>query len=63
MMTFRDPRWVTTAERVWRRMLADVFDDRLPDIREQIIAVIQEFLGAGLIDEKPRVLSRVRHRA
>jgi hypothetical protein len=47
MMTFRDPRWVTTAERVWRRMLADVFDDRLPDIESRPLQSSRSFLAPG----------------
>jgi RepB DNA-primase from phage plasmid len=42
----------------WLQMLQDVFDDRLPEVREQTIAVIQEILGAGLIDDKPREITR-----
>ncbi len=39
-------------------MLDDVFADREPTERAQTICVIQELLGAGLIDQKPRALSR-----
>jgi P4 family phage/plasmid primase-like protien len=42
----------------WLRMLEDVFEDRKPDVRAATIAVIQELLGAGLIDRKPRGLSK-----
>lgn len=42
----------------WLQMLEDVFADRSPEVREATIRVIQELLGAGLIDEKPREISR-----
>ena len=42
----------------WLQMLEDVFEDRQPEDRAATIRVIQELLGAGLIDEKPRGLSR-----
>jgi P4 family phage/plasmid primase-like protien len=42
----------------WLQMLADVFADRTEEVRTATISVIQELLGAGLIDDKPRELSR-----
>jgi hypothetical protein len=42
----------------WLQMLEDCFDDREGEERAATIAVIQELLGAGLIDAKPRSLSR-----
>jgi hypothetical protein len=42
----------------WLQMLEDCFEDRMPEERVATIRVIQELLGAGLIDEKPRALSR-----
>ena len=42
----------------WLMMLDDVFADRPEDERGKTICVIQELLGAGLIDEKPRGLSK-----
>ena len=42
----------------WLTMLDDMFSDRVPEEREATICVIQELLGAGLIDKKPRGLSR-----
>jgi P4 family phage/plasmid primase-like protien len=42
----------------WERMLQDVFADRDPKERASTISVIQEILGAGLIDDKPRELSK-----
>jgi P4 family phage/plasmid primase-like protien len=42
----------------WLMMLNDVFADRPEDERGKTICVIQELLGAGLVDEKPRGLSR-----
>jgi len=42
----------------WLQMLADVFADRSEEERAATIAVIQEILGAALIDDKPRELSR-----
>lgn len=42
----------------WLTMLADFFGDRSPDSRKQLIAVIQEVLGAALLDIKPRSLSK-----
>ena len=38
----------------WLQMLEDCFEDREPGDREATIRVIQELLGAGLIDDKPR---------
>jgi len=42
----------------WLQMLDDVFADKTEDERGKTICVIQELLGAGLIDDKPRELSR-----
>jgi phage/plasmid-associated DNA primase len=42
----------------WLQMLEDVFADRSEDERTATISVIQELLGAGLIGDKPRELSR-----
>jgi D5 N terminal like len=42
----------------WLQMLDDVFADRDPKERAATISVIQEILGAGLIDDKPRELSK-----
>jgi hypothetical protein len=43
----------------WLTMLNDTFADREELSRAQHINVIQELLGAALIDEKPRALSKV----
>jgi len=42
----------------WLQMLEDCFADRSKEERAATIAVIQELLGAGLVDDKPRELSR-----
>jgi putative DNA primase/helicase len=42
----------------WLQMLEDVFADRQPDERAATIGVIQEMAGAGLVDNKPRELSK-----
>jgi len=42
----------------WLTMLNDVFADQPDEERADIIRVIQELAGAGLIDDKPRELSR-----
>jgi phage/plasmid-associated DNA primase len=42
----------------WLQMLQDVFADRTAQERADTIGVIQELLGVGLIDAKPRELSR-----
>ncbi|MGZ5875004.1 MAG: hypothetical protein ACXWKP_23150 [Bradyrhizobium sp.] len=42
----------------WLQMLEDVFADRTEEERAVTISVIQELLGAGLIDSKPRELAR-----
>ena len=42
----------------WLQMLDDVFADRAPKEQAATISVIQELLGAGLIDDKPRELSK-----
>ena len=43
---------------LWLQMLDDAFADRDPVTREIIIALLQDMLGAGLIDHKPRALSK-----
>ncbi len=42
----------------WLQMLEDCFEDRSKEERDGTIAMIQELLGAGLIDDKPRELSK-----
>jgi P4 family phage/plasmid primase-like protien len=42
----------------WLTMLEDVFADRTEEERAATISMIQELLGAGLTDDKPRELSR-----
>jgi P4 family phage/plasmid primase-like protien len=42
----------------WLQMLEDCFEDREPEEREATIRVIQELLGAGLIDVKSKDLSK-----
>jgi P4 family phage/plasmid primase-like protien len=42
----------------WLQMLEDVFADREPKERAATTSMIQELLGLGLIDDKPRELSR-----
>jgi P4 family phage/plasmid primase-like protien len=42
----------------WLQMLDDCFADRSKEERDGTIAVIQELLGAGLINDKPRDLSK-----
>ena len=39
-------------------MVADTFADREPEIRAGLVRVLQEVLGAGLVDDKPRPLSK-----
>ncbi len=43
---------------LWKKMLNDLFGDREPDNRKALIEVMQELLGAGLIDRKPRGLCK-----
>jgi P4 family phage/plasmid primase-like protien len=42
----------------WETMIADVFAERTHVARGEIVSVIQEILGAGMIDIKPRGLSK-----
>jgi phage/plasmid-associated DNA primase len=42
----------------WLEMLEDLLADRPDDVRAEYIGLIQEMLGAGLIDAKPRALSK-----
>ncbi|MDE3246939.1 MAG: hypothetical protein KGN80_12700, partial [Acidobacteriota bacterium] len=42
----------------WLQMLEDVFEDRPAEDRAATISVVQELLGAGLIDDKPREITR-----
>jgi P4 family phage/plasmid primase-like protien len=42
----------------WLKMLEDVLSDRPDDVRAEYIELLQEMLGAGLIDAKPRSLSK-----
>jgi P4 family phage/plasmid primase-like protien len=42
----------------WLQMLEDCFADRSGEERAALVAVIQELLGAGLIDKKPREISK-----
>jgi P4 family phage/plasmid primase-like protien len=42
----------------WLQMLEDVFADRSEGEKAGIIGIMQELLGAGLLDKKPRELSR-----
>lgn len=42
----------------WSVMIGDFFGDRLPTQREKHINVVQECLGAAMVDVKPRALSK-----
>ena len=42
----------------WLQMLGDTFADREPESKRLHIQIVQENLGAGLIDAKPKALSR-----
>jgi P4 family phage/plasmid primase-like protien len=42
----------------WLQMLNDALADRAPDVRAQYVALLQELLGAGLIDARSKALSR-----
>lgn len=42
---------------LWQQMLADAFDDREPAVREQHMLLLQDMLGMGLVDRKPKALS------
>lgn len=43
---------------LWLQMLRDTFADREPDVRMQHMLLLQEIAGAGLLDHKPKALSR-----
>jgi hypothetical protein len=43
---------------LWRQMVSDTFGDRPAPVRGEIVGVIQEVLGAGFTDAKPRALSK-----
>lgn len=42
----------------WRTMIADMFGDRAEDEQRALVGVVQELMGAALIDRKPRALSK-----
>ena len=42
----------------WLRMLEDVFADRPEAVRAEYVQLLQEMLGAGLVDAKPKSLSK-----
>lgn len=42
----------------WETMIGDFFGDRTPANRDKHVQVVQECLGAALIDVKPRALSK-----
>ena len=42
----------------WLQMLEDVFSDRSPESRALHVQLLQEMLGAGLVDTRPKALSR-----
>jgi phage/plasmid-associated DNA primase len=42
----------------WETMIADMFGDREPDERDALVGVVQELMGAALIDKKSRALSK-----
>jgi P4 family phage/plasmid primase-like protien len=42
----------------WETMIADIFGDRDPTEQAALVRVVQEVLGAALIDKKPRALSK-----
>jgi phage/plasmid-associated DNA primase len=42
----------------WTTMINDLFDDRAPTSRAKHIDVVQECLGAALVDIKPRALAK-----
>jgi phage/plasmid-associated DNA primase len=43
---------------LWLQMIDDVFADRPVEVRAKIRHLLQEMLGAGLVDVKPKALSR-----
>jgi hypothetical protein len=42
----------------WLQILEETFSDRDPRVRSEYISVLQEWAGTGLIDRKPKALSR-----
>jgi D5 N terminal like len=42
----------------WETMIADMFGDRDPAEQSALVRVVQECMGAALIDQKPRALSK-----
>ncbi|MHC2576003.1 hypothetical protein ACVI1J_002283 [Bradyrhizobium diazoefficiens] len=42
----------------WEMMLADMFGDKVAGERDALIGVVQELVGAALIDKKPRGLAK-----
>jgi hypothetical protein len=42
----------------WRTMIADMFGDKSESERSALVLVVQECIGAALIDKKPRALSK-----
>ncbi|MCK1525685.1 MULTISPECIES: hypothetical protein [unclassified Bradyrhizobium] len=42
----------------WERMIADMFGDRDETEQRALVGVVQECMGAALIDKKPRALSK-----
>ena len=42
----------------WLQMLDDVFADRPDGVRAEYVQLLQEMLGAGLVDNKPKSLSK-----
>jgi phage/plasmid-associated DNA primase len=42
----------------WERMVADIFGDREKDEQAALVRVVQECMGASLIDKKSRALSK-----
>ncbi|WP_354265477.1 hypothetical protein [Bradyrhizobium sp. I1.7.5] len=42
----------------WEIMIADMFGDKEPDEQRALIGIVQELMGAALIDKKPRALSK-----
>lgn len=43
---------------IWEQMIGDTFADRGPDQKADVIGVLQEAWGSGLLDVKPRGMSR-----
>ncbi|WP_445222305.1 hypothetical protein ACKWRH_21895 [Bradyrhizobium sp. Pa8] len=42
----------------WEIMINDMFGDRDPQHQRELVGVVQELMGAALIDKKPRALSK-----